>query len=143
MGNHHTPLDLLWEEIISARPNLILSPVPVFVTYTRQLNAFLPAAIIPSLALIETIIAGALGVAMLIGWKVRAAAWGSMLLLLTFVTAVTISFGFPSQFAYAVLVMAAGAWLLATSDASFLSVDGLIERLAQRKSLAHTTTANL
>jgi uncharacterized membrane protein YphA (DoxX/SURF4 family) len=124
-------------------PGVAWGTFPVFVTYTRQINAFLPAAIIPSLALVETIIEGALGLAMLIGWKVRTAAWGSMLLLLTFVTAMTISFGFPSQFAYAVLVMAAGAWLLATSDASFLSVDGLIERLAQRKSPAHTTTANL
>ena len=70
---------------------------------------------------------------MLIGWQVRTATRGSTLLLSAFLVAMTISLGFASQFPYAVLVMAAGACVLAASDASRFSVDRVFERLAQRK----------
>jgi putative oxidoreductase len=113
-------------------PGVSWGTFPIFVTYTGQVNSFLPAAIIPALAVIETVIEAALGIAMLIGLQIRIAVWGSVALLCAFFTAMTISLGFASQLPYAVLVMAVGTWLLAASDASLLSVDKLIERRSPR-----------
>lgn len=109
-------------------PGVAWGTFPKFVAYTGQINSFLPAVIIPYLAIVETIIEGALGIAMLIGWQTRIATWGSAALLFAFTAAMTVSLGFASQFYYAVLVMAAGAWFLALSDASLLSVDALTRR---------------
>src|SRR5262249_30378607 len=101
---------------------------PTFVRYTAQVNAFLPWTVIPALAVIETILEGSLGVAMLAGWRVRKAVPASALLLTAFSAAMTISLGFTSQFPYAVPVMAAGAWQLAMTDASAYSIDRAMAR---------------
>jgi putative oxidoreductase len=116
-------------------PAVAWGTFPRFVTYTGQVNSFLPAAIIPSLAVVETVIECALGVAMLIGWQIRVAVWASTTLLFAFATAMTVSFGFASQFSYAVLVMAVGAWVLALSDSALFSVDSVFERLSRRKNV--------
>src|SRR5919109_117975 len=101
-----------------------------FVAYTAQVNSFLPAAIIPALAIIETAIEATLGAAMLLGIRVRLASAGSSLLLWILGAAMTISLGIGSQFVYAVFVLAAGAWVLATLERSAaFSLDALRLRL--------------
>jgi hypothetical protein len=100
--------------------------------YTGQVNSFLPSSLIPALATVETVIEGSLGIAMLLGWRTRIAAWGSTLLLLAFFAAMTISLGFASVFPYCVLVMTTGGWVLAVSDASRFSVDRAFEWFAER-----------
>jgi uncharacterized membrane protein YphA (DoxX/SURF4 family) len=95
-----------------------------FIAYTAQVNAFAPRAIVPALAVLATIAEGTLGVAMLIGLKVRLAATGSALLLFVFATAMVLS-GL-SQFQYAVYLMSVTAWALATIDASVFSVDAYL-----------------
>ena len=104
-------------------PGVSWGNFPIFVRYTAQVNAFLPWTVIPALAVIETILEGSLGVAMVAGWRVRQAVPASALLLAAFFAAMTISLGFTSLFPYAVPVMAAGAWLLTITDTSAFSVD--------------------
>lgn len=95
-----------------------------FITYTAVVNAFAPAAIIPTLAVLATIAEGTLGVTMLLGARVRLASVGSALLFCTFATAMVLS-GL-SQMQYGVYLMSVASWALATVDASALSVDSLL-----------------
>jgi putative oxidoreductase len=97
-----------------------------FIAYTAQVNAFAPAALIPTLAVLATIAEGTFAVTMLLGVRVRLASFGSALLLLAFATAMVLS-GL-SQFQYGVYLMSISAWALATIDASELSVDSLFAR---------------
>ena len=101
-----------------------------FIAYTAQVNAFAPAAIIPTLAVLATIAEGTFGVTMLLGIRVRLAAIGSALLLFGFATAMVLS-GL-SQLQYGVYLMSAAAWALATVDASALSVDALLTKFSRR-----------
>jgi len=94
-----------------------------FIAYTAQVNAFAPAAIIPTLAVLATIAEGTCGLTMLLGVRVRLASVGSALLFFTFATAMVLS-GL-SQFQYAVYLMSITSWAVATVDASALSVDAL------------------
>lgn len=92
-----------------------------FIHYTGVVNSFLPAAVIPVLAVLATICETVFGLTMLLGMRIRWAAAGSALLLFLFATAMTIS-GL-SQFAYGVYMICAGAAVLSVTDASFLSFD--------------------
>ncbi|HEV2462513.1 MAG TPA: hypothetical protein VGT04_01805 [Acidobacteriaceae bacterium] len=97
-----------------------------FVTYTGQVNSFLPHAMIFAVAVLATICEITFGITMLLGISIRKAALGSAILLFLFATAMTISR--LSQFSYGVYLMCAGALALSTSGASLLSVDALISR---------------
>jgi hypothetical protein len=97
-----------------------------FIAYTAHVNAFAPPAFIPTLAVLATIAEGTFGITMLLGVRVRLASIGSALLLFVFGTAMVLS-GL-SQFQYAVYLMSAAAWALATVDASALSIDALLSR---------------
>jgi hypothetical protein len=112
----------------SGTPGVSWGDFQRFVRYTGQVNSFMPAAVIPGLAVVETFIEGGLGISMIFGLGVRWVIWGSTLLLTCFLLAMTISLGFASQFPYVVLVMASGAWLLAQNNASAFSVDDLMIR---------------
>lgn len=109
-----------------------------FIIYTGQVNAFLPAAVIPALAVIESIVEGVLGLALLVGVGGRATLLASTLLLLLFGVAMSVSLGLMSQFPFAVFVLAAGGWVLANADATFLSIDAWrAQRRARRIFAAH------
>src|SRR5262245_2146767 len=95
-----------------------------FVRYTGRVNSFLPQEVIPTVAVLATVVECVLCAAILFGIKTRWAAAGSAVLLFLFATAMTIS-GL-SQAGWAVYVLSAGALTLATTDASLLSVDSLI-----------------
>ena len=97
-----------------------------FVAYTAQVNAFAPAEIIPTLAVLATIAEGAFALTMLLGIRVRLAAAGSALLFFVFASAMVMS-GL-SEMQYGVYLMAATSWALATVNASALSVDALLPR---------------
>ncbi len=99
-----------------------------FVVYTHQVNAFLPASLAPTLAVAATIYEVVLAVALLIGVRPRFFLIASSILLLLYGLAMTATFGFASQLAYAVIVLCAGAWALATGDATFWSVEGVLTR---------------
>lgn len=96
-----------------------------FIGYTRAVNAFLPAAAAPALAVVATLAETALGLALLLGVRPQRAAGGAALLLALFGVAMTLTLGVAAQFAYAVGVLATTAWAMSTVDAAFLSLDGL------------------
>jgi putative oxidoreductase len=100
-----------------------------FVTYTHQVNAFLPASFAPLLAVLATIFEATFAVALLLGIRIRQTSAGAAILLCLFGTAMMASGLIESQFFYAVFVLASGAWLISVTDASLLSVDWLIERI--------------
>ncbi len=82
-----------------------------FVGYTAEVNAFMPAAVIPLLAWAATAAELCLGVALLVG--VRWAAIGSALLLALFGAAMAISLGVKSPLDDSVFSASAAALLLA------------------------------
>ena len=105
-----------------------------FVSYTAQVNSFLPGRIIPALAVIESFIEGGLGFAMLLGLAVRPVSIASTALLSALGVAMTVSLGVSSQFSFAVFVLAAGAFVIVNVDATLLSVDALRARFRQANS---------
>lgn len=99
-----------------------------FVVYTRQVNAFLPAAWAPVGAVLATVAELTLGVALAIGFRIRLAAMDAAALLLCYGVAMTISLPPAQQFHYAVFVLCTGMLALASVDASGLSLDTLRRR---------------
>jgi putative oxidoreductase len=90
-----------------------------FVVYTSQVNEFLPASLAPALAVAATIYEIVLTMTLLVGIRPRFFLIASSILLLTYGVAMTATFGFASQLAYAVIVLCAGSLALATVDAAF------------------------
>jgi putative oxidoreductase len=90
-----------------------LSRFPGFIQYTAEVNAFMPAAVIPFLAWAATVAETALGVALIAGLRLRWVALASAALLAVFGTAMAISFGPKSPLDYSVFSASAGALLLA------------------------------
>ncbi len=93
-----------------------LTKFPDFIAYTAEVNAFLPAAIIPFLAWAATIAETSLGVALLAGFRLRWTALGSAALLALFGTAMAISQGPKSPLDFSVFSASAGALLLALAS---------------------------
>jgi putative oxidoreductase len=84
-----------------------------FVSYTAEVNSFMPAFTIPFLAWIATAAEFVLGIALILGVWPRWVALGSALLLAVFGIAMTISFGIRSPLDYSVFSASAAAALLA------------------------------
>jgi uncharacterized membrane protein YphA (DoxX/SURF4 family) len=90
-----------------------LSRFPGFIQYTAEVNAFMPAAVIPFLAWAATVAETSLGVALIAGLRLRWVAVASAALLAVFGTAMAISLGPKSPLDYSVFSASAGALLLA------------------------------
>ena len=124
---HHRWINTIGRFVIAAAFFLALrsrfSDFDGFIRYTGVVNSFMPQAIIPTLAVVATVLETICCVSMLAGFKLHFAAISSGMLLFVFATAMTIS-GLE-QFSWAVYVLAMGGWLLATVDASILSLDAL------------------
>jgi len=84
-----------------------------FVSYTAQVNSFMPAFTIPFLAWAATAAEFVLGIALILGIWPRWVALGSALLLAVFGIAMAISFGIRSPLDYSVFSGSAAAVLLA------------------------------
>ena len=84
-----------------------------FVKYTGEVNAFMPASTIPFLAYAATVAELALGIALVIGFRLRWTALASAGLLVVFGVAMAISFGPKEPLDYSVFSAAAAALLLA------------------------------
>lgn len=87
-----------------------------FVRYTGEVNSFMPASTIPILAWAATVAELVLGVALILGVRLRWAALGTALLLLLFGTAMAISFGPKEPLDYSVFSASAAALLLALTS---------------------------
>ena len=84
-----------------------------FVKYTGEVNAFMPRAAIPYLAVAATVAELVLGVALVIGYRLRWTALASAALLALFGLAMAVSFGPKEPLDYSVFSACAAALLLA------------------------------
>jgi uncharacterized membrane protein YphA (DoxX/SURF4 family) len=83
-----------------------------FVQYVAALNSFLPKSLIPGLAVLETIIELALGIALLLGIYQRVVAWSSAVLLMSFALTMSIALGITAPLSYSVFTAVGAALLL-------------------------------
>jgi len=83
-----------------------------FVQYVGVLNWFVPKALIPGLAVFETIIEAGLGVALVLGVYEREVAWTSAVLLMLFALTMSVALGVLAPLSYSVFTAAGGAFLL-------------------------------
>lgn len=101
--------------------------------YTRDVDAFLPAGAAPTLAVLATGAEVGLGLALLVGFRTRRAVVGAALLLAVFGRAMTLSLGATSPLSYDVWVLATGAWMMAGSNVSCLTLDTVVARFRRRR----------
>jgi len=97
-----------------------------FVDYTAKLDWFLPAAMIPAVALIATAAEALFGLLLVLGWKTRITAFLSGVLLTAFALAMTVPLGAKAPLNFSVFSAAGGAFLLATSSEFPFSLDNLL-----------------
>ena len=83
-----------------------------FVQYVSILNWFVPKSLIPALAIVETILELALGIALLLGIYQRIVAWSSSALLLSFAVTMSFALGIIAPLSYSVYTALGGAFLL-------------------------------
>ena len=96
-----------------------------FITYTAQVNSFLPKSIIPSIAVMSTIVEFILGILLIVGFKTNCASMAAAILTLIFALAMTLSFGLKEPLDYSVFVFCAAAFLLTTFSNYRWSIDQL------------------
>ncbi len=94
-----------------------------FVAYTRTMTTFLPAGLAAPLAVLATVAEITLGVALLLGMRLRLAALGSAVLLAIYAVCMTITLPLAQQFHYTVFVLATCMLTLATLDGTPLTLD--------------------
>ena len=99
-----------------------------FVDYTAKLNWFLPASMIPALAIVTTAAETLLGFLLVLGWKTRITALLSGVLLAIFALAMTIALGVKAPLNLSVFSAAGGALLLGTCTNFPYSLDELLRR---------------
>jgi uncharacterized membrane protein YphA (DoxX/SURF4 family) len=110
------------------QPNVEWGNFSRFLEYTHTLNWYLPAGMILPLGVIATGAEIIFGLLLLVGWRTRAAALLSGLLLLTFGVSMTLALGIKAPLNYAVLTGIGGALLLASRESFPFSVDELLSR---------------
>lgn len=106
-------------------PNVAWGNYARFVDYTAQLLWFLPAAIIPPLAMVATAAEILFGVLLVVGWKTRITALLSGVLLTVFALAMTLALGVKAPLNFSVFSAAGGAFLLAARAAFPFTLDEL------------------
>ncbi|WP_339704305.1 DoxX family protein [Algoriphagus aquimarinus] len=99
-----------------------------FVDYTAVINPWMPASLIPMLAVIATITEIVFGLFLLIGFKREVFAKLSGLLMLIFALSMTFSAGIKSGFDYSVFTASAAAFGLSLIKAKYLEVDSLMDK---------------
>ena len=99
-----------------------------FISYTGEVNTFLPKSMIPSIAVLATILEIGLAVLLLVGFKTGFSAACSGILLLLFALAMAFSGGIKEPLDYSVFAASAGAFLLATVPYYKWSLDQLINK---------------
>ncbi len=101
-----------------------------FLGYAATLNPYLPEPLRPALGWFVTIAETTLGVALIVGFRIRETAALSGGLLMAFAFGMTSALGVKSPLDYSVFTAAAGSFLLAVHSKSPLSIDVWRERAA-------------
>jgi putative oxidoreductase len=102
----------LWDKTLDLRP------FANFIEYAAEVNSFLPAAVIPCVAVVATVRETSLGLLLVLGLWPRWVSLASAVLLAMFGAAMAISFGLESPLDYSVF-SASGAAVLLALDASW------------------------
>ena len=123
---------------VYAQPNVAWGNYARFVAYTAKLNWFLPAAIIPLLAIISTAAEILFGLLLVLGWKTRTIALLSGVLLTSFALTMTMALGVKAPLDLSVFSAAGGALLLSTCANFPFSLDELVRRSKQAESSARS-----
>jgi uncharacterized membrane protein YphA (DoxX/SURF4 family) len=118
---------------VYGQPNVSWGNFARFVDYTAELNWFLPAAMIPALAVIATAAETLLGLLLVLGWKTRTTALLSGVLLTTFALTMTVALGVKAPLNFSVFSAAGGALLLGVCANFPFSLDELLRRNRQEK----------
>jgi len=101
-----------------------------FLDYTKSVNSFAPASLVPILALVSTILETTFGILLLIGYKTRWAALGTSVLTLFFALSMAYSFGVKEPLDYSVCAFSASAFLLSTMSDFPFSIDQQIKKIS-------------
>jgi|GEM_PF-124049 len=99
-----------------------------FAAYAQQVMSFIPASIVPALAILASIGEGVFGLLLIAGLFTRFAAIGSGMLSFCFAIAMTISFGIDSPIGYSVFTVSAASFLLSTLPQYEWSLDSFFDR---------------
>jgi putative oxidoreductase len=99
-----------------------------FLSYTEQVNSFVPKNFIPILAVASTVLELLFGILLLVGYKTPYIASCSAILTLTFALAMTFSFGIKEPLDYSVFVFSAAAFLLANFPTYKWSINQLLNQ---------------
>ena len=118
---------------VYGQPNVSWGNYARFVDYTAKLNWFLPASIIPALAIIATAAETLFGILLVVGWQTRTTALLSGVLLTIFALAMTTALGVKAPLNLSVFSAAGGALLLGECADFPLSLDDLFRRNGQEK----------
>lgn len=108
---------------VYGQPNVAWGNYARFINYTAKLNWFLPTGMIPGLATIATAAETLFGILLVIGWKTRATALLSGVLLTIFALTMTMALGIKAPLDSSVFSAAGGALLLGTFVNFPLSLD--------------------
>lgn len=96
-----------------------------FILYTARLTSIFPASFVPTLAWTATLAETVLGLALLIGWQTRLAAFLSGVLLLVFAVSMTYGVGIKAPLDFSVFSASAGAFLLSNCTRYPFSLDAM------------------
>ncbi|WP_343661444.1 DoxX family protein [Chryseobacterium sp.] len=99
-----------------------------FKQYTRQLTFFLPESLSTFSAYAATFLEILFPLMLILGYKIKMAAYGSCILLLVFAISMTIASGPKAPLNYSVWVGSAAALLLAVQQHYSLSIDQLTKK---------------
>jgi uncharacterized membrane protein YphA (DoxX/SURF4 family) len=113
------------------QPNVSWGDYARYVNYTAKLNWFLPAAMIPAVAMIATAGETLFGLLLVLGWRTRITALLSGVLLTIFALAMTLALGVKAPLNLSVFSAAGGALLLGASTNFPLSLDEFFQRNRQ------------
>ncbi|MCU1228879.1 MAG: DoxX family protein [Acidobacteria bacterium] len=106
-------------------------PFAEFIRYTGEVNSFLPPATYPFLAVAATTAETLIGIALIVGFRVRQTALAAAILLAIFGTAMALSAGIKSPLDASVFSASACAWLLAQSFAGAASMPNSRAKIAE------------
>lgn len=99
-----------------------------FLLYTGKITAFMPHAWTSTLGWCATVLETVFGICLIVGLYMRQAALGSGILLSTFALSMTATTGLGSALTLSVFSASAGAFVLATTGVSKLSIDNALRK---------------
>jgi len=126
---------------VYGQPDVAWGNYARFVDYTAKLNWFLPAAMIPALAMTATAAETLFGLLLILGWKTRLVALLSGALLAIFALTMTVALGVKAPLNFSVFSAAGGALLLGARDSPF-SLDEVLRRTVAKRDMPVTSMAN-